>query len=386
MTTTTQRRPDIDNLRSAATLLLLAFHTAKVYDYSPFYHVKNGASFQGFDVFTAFLHQWHMPLFFVLAGWSMAAALRRRTVAEIRRERVQRLLVPLVAFGLTTCAWIGWIEARHAHDRTVGENGSPLQAGGIAITWSHLWFLAYLLAFSLLYLRHFARMNARTEDPVVDGRTLARFVGLMVAIQVLLRWAWPGQQNLVWDWANFAYYSAFFVGGFYVGRFASVADLVDRHYVVMGRLGVAAALCQVPFWTRLVVIEDSSDWAGYLVYMPLTALAGVGLVIGILGWARRHFTGDGRLHAWARDRAFGLYLLHQACVVAVAVLVIPTTWPIAIKFALTLAGATALTVALNEILLRIDVLAPAFGRDRATTRRRGATRRARRGPAPVTRP
>lgn len=43
MTTTTTRRPDIDNLRSAATFLLLAFHTAKVYDYSPSYHVKNGA-------------------------------------------------------------------------------------------------------------------------------------------------------------------------------------------------------------------------------------------------------------------------------------------------------------------------------------------------------
>src|SRR5690242_18448230 len=97
------RRPDIDNLRSAATFLLLAFHTAKVYDYSPFYHVKNHASFQGFDVFTGFVHQWHMPLFFVLAGWSMAAALRRRTPEEIRGERWQRLGIPLGVFVFTAC-------------------------------------------------------------------------------------------------------------------------------------------------------------------------------------------------------------------------------------------------------------------------------------------
>src|SRR5689334_4156526 len=129
-----RRRPDIDNLRSAATLLLLVFHTAKVYDYSPAYHLKNAASFQGFDVFTAFVHQWHMPLFFVLAGWSLAAAMRRRSVDAIRRERVQRLMIPFGAFFLTACMYIGWIETRHAHDRTIADSGSPIHAFGIAIT------------------------------------------------------------------------------------------------------------------------------------------------------------------------------------------------------------------------------------------------------------
>ncbi|HUR78459.1 MAG TPA: acyltransferase [Acidimicrobiales bacterium] len=365
--TTTDRRPDIDNLRSLATLLLLVFHTAKVYDYSPFYHVKNDASFQGFDVFTGFLHQWHMPLFFALAGWSMAAAIRRKTAGEIRGERIRRLLIPFAAFFATACLWIGWMEARHAQDRTVGDNGSPLRLLGVAVTWSHLWFLVYLFTFSMLYLRLFARLHARDDDPVVGRASLVRFVGLMIAIQVLLRWAWPGQQTLVWDWANFGYYSAFFIGGFYVGRFPSVDRLVDEHRVVMTRLGVAASAAMVPFWLRLVVVEDVTDWAPYVVYEVLSALAGVGLVIGLAGWARRHFAGDGRLHAWARDRAFGLYLLHQACVVAAAAFVIGTTWPIAVKFSTTLFAATALTIGLNEALRHVEVLAPAFGRDRRVT-------------------
>jgi hypothetical protein len=186
----------------------------------------------------------------------------------------------------------------------------------------------------------------------------------MIAIQVLLRWAWPGQQNLVWDWANFAYYSAFFVGGFYVGRFASVDRLVDEHRSLMTRIGLVASIAMVPFWLRLAVVEDAADWKGYLVYQVLSALAGVGLVIGILGWARRRLTGDGRLHAWATDRAFGVYLLHQVFVVAAAALVISTTWPIAVKFAVTLIGAASATVAVNELVRRVDWLAPAFGRER----------------------
>jgi fucose 4-O-acetylase-like acetyltransferase len=363
MTTTTARRPDIDNLRSAATFLLLAFHSAKVFDYSPFYHVKNAASFQGFDVFTDFLYQWHMPMFFVLAGWSMAAAIQRRTPEQIRRERLKKLGIPLLVFGLTECVWVGWMEVRHAHDRTVADNGAPVHVFGVAVTWAHLWFLAYLLTFSLLYLPQFAKAHARTDEPKVNGRTLVRFTGVMIAIQLLLRWAFPGQQNLVWDWANFLYYSAFFIGGFYVGRFASVARLVDEHYVVMLRIGLLACVAQLPFWLRIVTVESPADWAGYLVVETLCAIAGVGLIVGILGWARRHFAGDGRLHVWARDRSFGVYLLHQAFVVLAAALVIGTSWPLAVKFAVTLLGATVLTLAVNEALARVNWLAPAFGRD-----------------------
>ncbi|HVT75727.1 MAG TPA: acyltransferase [Acidimicrobiales bacterium] len=368
------RRPDIDNLRSAACFLLLAFHAAMVFSYSPFYHVKNAASFVGFDVFTGFVHQWHMPLFFALAGWSMAAAFQRRSAGEIRAERWRRLGLPLLVFGLTECVFIGWMEVRHAHDRTVAANGSPLHVGGVAVTWSHLWFLAYLLTFSLLYLPHFAKANARTDEPLVTRRSLVRFVGLMVAIQVLLRWAWPGQQTLVWDWANFAYYSAFFVGGFYVGRFESVDRLIDEHRVAMFRIGAVASLAMVPFWLRVITVEDASDWKAYLVYTTLSSLAGVGMVIGIAGWARRRCAGSGRLHAWARDRAFGVYLVHQGFVVGAAALVIATSWPLAVKFAVTLVAATAATLVVNEALQRIDWLAPAFGRDRGATHRPAAPR------------
>ncbi len=187
MTNATARRPDIDNLRSAATFLLLAFHTAKVYDYSEFYHLKNRATFVGFDVFTGFVHQWHMPLFFALAGWSMAAALKKRGAAEIRKERVNRLLIPLIAWTLITCPFIRWIELDHIDHVHESFLAFLPTFFGLRFSWSHLWFLAYLLTFSLVYLPLFVRLNARTTDPVVTRSTLVKFLGGMVAIQVLLR-------------------------------------------------------------------------------------------------------------------------------------------------------------------------------------------------------
>ena len=381
----TTRRADVDNLRSAATYLLLVFHTAKVYDYSPFYHLKNSASFQGFDVFTGFVHQWHMPLFFVLAGWSMAAALLRRGGAEIRAERRQRLLIPLVVWSLVACPWIAWIELSHIHHVHHTFWHFLPSFFGPRFTWSQLWFLAYLFAFSLLYLKRFERLS-KGPDRQFSDHDLRRFVLVMIGIQVGLRWAWPGFQNLVWDWANFAYYSMFFIAGFYWGRFPAVAELVDRRRRTMGWIGLVAAAALVPFWLRLVVVEDFSDWPGYLAYNVLSALAGVGLVIAILGWARRHFAGEGRLHRWTRANAYGVYLLHQICVVAAATIVVRTAWPIAVKFTVTLVAATAATVALNEVLGRWKWLAPAFGETASSSTLGKLSRWRRRVPGRTPRP
>ena len=62
------RRYDIDWLRVFATYLLFAFHVSKVFDVSPFYQIKNAELSESLDYFTGFVHLWHMPLFFLLAG------------------------------------------------------------------------------------------------------------------------------------------------------------------------------------------------------------------------------------------------------------------------------------------------------------------------------
>src|SRR5262245_37882424 len=91
------RRPDIDWLRVAATWLLFVFHAAKVFDPAPFFHIRNPETSLGMLVLAGFIGLWHMPLFFLLAGWSIPGSLGARGAQGFLRERVSRLLVPLVA-------------------------------------------------------------------------------------------------------------------------------------------------------------------------------------------------------------------------------------------------------------------------------------------------
>lgn len=72
------RRLDVDWLRILAVYLLFPFHVAKVYDATPWYHLKNEELSVGLSFFTGFVHQWHMRLLFLLAGWSLLASLLAR--------------------------------------------------------------------------------------------------------------------------------------------------------------------------------------------------------------------------------------------------------------------------------------------------------------------
>ena len=91
------RRPDIDWLRVGATYLLFVFHVGKVFDPAPFYHIRNADLSFTMLVVCGFIGLWHMPLFFLLAGWSAATSLDRRGSRGFVAERVRRLAIPLLA-------------------------------------------------------------------------------------------------------------------------------------------------------------------------------------------------------------------------------------------------------------------------------------------------
>src|SRR5262249_50884762 len=112
------RRPDVDWLRVTATWLLFVFHAAKVFDPAPFFHIRHTETSLGMLVLAGFIGLWHMPLFFVLAGWSIPASLGARGTAGFLRERVARLVVPLVAGTLCFGPIMKYLELRSGLELT----------------------------------------------------------------------------------------------------------------------------------------------------------------------------------------------------------------------------------------------------------------------------
>src|SRR5512139_2173478 len=270
-----ERRYDIDWLRVLATYLLLLFHTGMVFNPAPFYHIRNADVSFTFLILCGFISLWHMPLFFLLAGWSAFSSLSLRGTAGFIRERFFRLFVPLVAGCVLLMPAIKYFELSSGLDanytglyvapklqegfRQVIPSGLP-PAGPFDLsflqflptffthltrfTWAHLWFVAYLLTFTLLYLPLLVRIRASRrefEGPTSPIWVYAPLLPLAI-IQVTMRERWPGLQNLVDDWANFAYYSTYLVAGFLLARFAALETAVHREWRRALTIALAATL------------------------------------------------------------------------------------------------------------------------------------------------
>jgi peptidoglycan/LPS O-acetylase OafA/YrhL len=304
-----------------------------------------------------------MPLFFLLAGWSAFGSLAARGPARFARERVRRLIVPLIFGIVVICPPIRWIELRQGLFATPSGKLMPAEPGiGLleflpryftlsGVTWSHLWFLVYLFTFSMLYLP----LLARVARPAASGSekqwspafAWAPLVPLAL-VQLTLRSRWPGFQNLIDDWANFAYYSLYFGIGFALARFPGFERVVQqsgRAGGVVGLLGFGGLMIS---WQ----LRAQGSATAVLASHAFSALTGWGFVVFLLGLASRRFLFSNRALVYLAESAFSVYVLHQLALVLLAAWVVTLPLGIALKFALLVPLSAAATLALVHFVVR----------------------------------
>lgn len=371
------RRYDIDWLRVAATYLLLLFHGAMVFNPAPFYHIRNDEVSFFFLILCGFISLWHMPLFFLLAGWSAYSSLSLRGTTGFLKERFFRLFVPLVTGCVLLMPSIKYLELSSGFDanytglyvvpelqasfRQVIPSGLP-EARPFAesfleflptfytdlarFTWAHLWFVAYLLTFTVIYLplfRWVARSGRRFGNRPRSWVVYTPVLPLAV-IQVLLRPHWPGLQNLVDDWANFAYYSTYLFAGLLLARFPGLESVLHRERT--RALGIALASTLV----LLLGVLGAFEWPSIL--LANTAIAGWCFVVAFLGWARTKLAFSTPTLSYLTESAFPVYLLHQSAIVVPGYFLIQLPLGHWSKFLLVFSISTALTVGAYHFLVR----------------------------------
>lgn len=362
------RRQDLDWLRIGACYLLLLFHVLMVFNPAPFYHVRNSDQSSVAMILTGFIHLWHMPLLFLLAGWSLHASLASRGAAPFLTERVKKLAVPLVAGCILLAPGIKYLELESGLDLNhtglyvsaelqesflpVAPDGLPLAAPfdesfvGFLPTfftdldrfsWSHLWFIAYLFVFTIVLLPLLMAFRRFASGTVLTHRAwiYAPLVPLL-AVQVGLRMDWPGPYNLYADWANVGFYATFLWVGFALFQFPGLEAAIENERKRLLGLGLGSAALLILPLLGLV------DW-------PPLLLVGFGvsswcLVAAILGFARAHLRVDHSALPYLSESAYPVYLFHQPAIVALGFLIVTLPLGVYAKFVLLLSASTALTL------------------------------------------
>jgi uncharacterized protein (DUF2147 family)/peptidoglycan/LPS O-acetylase OafA/YrhL len=370
------RRADIDWLRVGATYLLFVFHVGMVFNPAPFFHIRNADLSFTMLVVCGFISLWHMPLFFLLAGWSAASSLAARGIGGFVGERVRRLAIPLLAGCVLLAPAIKYVELRSGLDlnhaalrvapalqesfRTVIPGGLPAAESFDEpfltflptffthldrFSWAHLWFVAYLFTLTMAYLPALSWL-VRRRDRLAGRGSWALYLPVVVlaVIQLTMRSRWPGIYNLYDDWANVAYYSVFLVAGFLLACHPAMERVIDREW--KRSLAVAGVATAVLLIAVLGVVRSPT------VLLVGSAVAGWCFVVALLGIGRRFLTSSSPALAYLSESAFPVYVLHQAGIVLPGYFVVRLPLGIAAKFGLLLAVSVAVTLAVYHCLVR----------------------------------
>jgi uncharacterized protein (DUF2147 family) len=371
-----ERRHDVDWLRVGATYLLFVFHVGKVFDPAPFYHVRNAELSFAMLVLCGFIGLWHMPLFFLLAGWSAVSSLRVRGVRGFMRERVTKLAIPLLAGCVVLMPGIKYVELRSGLDLSHAglKASAALQDGfklvipsGLAVappfhesfadflptfftrldrfTWAHLWFVAYLFTFTVLYRPLFSWLMTRRWDRL-RPRPWWIYVPIvpLAVVQLTLRPYWPGIQNLYDDWANVAYYSIYLLAGVTLSAAPALEATAHREWrrtLAVGVLATAVLLAALLSGRQLPTIMLAGS-----------AVAGWCFVVAILGLGHELLSFTSRRLEYLSESAFPVYVLHQAAIVFIGYGVVQLALGIGAKFVLLLAASVVATLVVYHVLVR----------------------------------
>ncbi len=339
------RRFDIDWLRIISTYLLFIFHVSKVFDIPPFYQIKNADLSKNLGYFTGFVHQWHMPLFFLLAGWSVYASLKKRGQKQFINERTNRILVPFLIGCILLCPPMQYVYAI----KYLGFSGSFIEFFPSFFTsleyfsWSHLWFLIYLFVFTLLYRPLFSWVIKKDFSLTHVSPVFVYLpVIVFIIIQVLLREKWPGFQNLYDDWGNFAYYSSFFILGFLFAAFPTFESTMHKQWPLFLIIATLA----------LLTLGFTGIWQWPKAGWGMTAIAGYFMVTGILGAGHTYLSWTNPYLRHLTVSAYPVYLLHQISIVMPGYFIIQLPISIVSKFIILLFVSILTTMTIYQLVIQ----------------------------------
>ncbi len=351
-----QRRHELDWLRVLVILSLVPWHAAWLMAFVPGFSrvADEGLGLAVLRYYTGFSLRWQIPLLFFIAGASARLSLSVRSPGAFVRERAGRLFVPLMFFMLVCYPvllyfWPGVCDPKSLWDylarfwphclSTMHYSRMPGRAPMPG--WAHLWFVAYLLLFSLMSLPLLIWLSRQSQSGrtgrYIDfltkpGAILLPAVPLML-INAALGPKWPmAELNLYDDWTYFCYDLAVFLYGYVVCLHGKLWQAVDRHL----RISLPAAIVCTAFILFMrfeaPAFSRPAYTPRYVLYSVLLGLHTWCWILALLTLARRFLSRTNRFLKYFSRASYPFYILHFLVMVIIGWYVVQWHLGVAAEF------------------------------------------------------
>lgn len=349
------RQEYIDWLRIIAVLLLIPFHTARIFDIWEPNYVKNNLLSPLLSYQNAFLWAWHMPLFFLLAGASSWYALDKRGAKGYVRERYKRLFIPLV-FGLVAIVPPQAYLARFQHPEYAATYWDFLKdyfiiRGDLTgytglFTPAHLWFILYLFVFSMVALPLFLYLKRNTRGMVGLAHCCEmRGMIFLAAIPLGIAGALPAISG-----KNPFYYILLFLYGYLLAGDMRFRSILNRNKTLALVLGTTTMTVAMTLWVLRVHFPEKS--AQDILFYSLRTFNTWFWLIAILGFGQSRLESSGRIKAYLNEAAYPFYILHQTVIMLIGYYVVRWDMSVGGKYGLIVFSSFLVTLLIYDLCVR----------------------------------
>ncbi|WP_435203211.1 acyltransferase family protein [Qipengyuania sp. 902] len=365
------RQYGLDWLRIGAFALLIVYHVGMFF--VPWgWHVKAAEPVEWAVWPMMAINPWRLLLLFVISGVvSRALMTKLVTPGGFAKSRSIRLAVPLLAGMVLFVAPQPWFELRdqgvygagfpqfwlNDYFEFGGSRGTPLP------TWNHLWFVAYLWIYSLLFavlamLPSALRMHLQVAfDSLFSGwRLVILPVAWLALSRLILHPAFGETHALIDDpYAHATYGFAFFFG-VALARSTTAWNAILTHWRRF--LSLAVLACMVFFAVNTVGADMAGEQPARAIARSVLAWS---VILGLLGLAQTRLHRGGPMRRYLTEAIFPYYIAHQTIIVAAGFWLKEAGAQNGIAFSAILLTTLIGCALTYEIARRVDWLRPLLG-------------------------
>jgi hypothetical protein len=374
------RHYGMDWLRIGAFQLLILYHVGMAFVPWSF-SIKMGAPIAWATIPMFLTNPWRLSLLFAVSGFASAALLDRSgTIGDFLRSRMARLGIPLlfgIAVIVTPQPWVELV-TQHGYAHGFGyflvhDYYRPQQIHSVFVpTYMHLWFVVYLLVYTLVWGALLAlpeRWTAgarRAAERVLAGPALLPVgIAAFFCIHNFISPGWEDSHLLVNDWSAHLDYFGAFLFGVLLRRSHPVRAAAARSWKV-------AAIAAILGWAYLAWAElayPGDARMGYalgLLYRIARSTEAWSAIVALVGLAERHWNRDSAWRPMLAEAVFPFYIIHQTVIVVVGYWLLGTATGGLERFLILVAATAAGCWAFYLIGRTIEPLRPLIGLKRRT--------------------
>lgn len=344
----------LDRIRVILTFLVIAHHSAITYGASGGWFVKlapgEGPTALLLTLFTAVNQAFFMGFFFLISGYLTPSSYDRKGWAAYTRDRLLRLGVPTLVFGLilgpltVAIAASGW--------DFVGQWFTLMAQFRFIIGPMCLVFA--LLIFTLAYVlwRRLVAVKPGRKEPVPGQVTwIASALGVGLAALLIRQFVPVGEEVLDLQLGYFASYIFLFAVGCLAERYGWL-ETIKRRHAMPWIIALAIAIPLLPIALAIGGALGQADFATgfflpaifYAFWEPVVAW---GVIAGSLWYFQLRWGGRDRRWGFLSRQSYAAFILHPPVIVTLALLMDPVPLPAIVKFLMlaSIGGTISFTLA-----------------------------------------